>query len=126
MANFSPEYLSICREAMGSEQTRSLVETNNWSHVDRPTIHADWDRLYRTLAPLIDNFEPSSASVQELIGEHYSIASRFYVPSCDAYIGLSLFYKENEDMAKFHNGYHPKMVDFLHEAIGFYAVKSLK
>ena len=110
---------------MSLEQSNSLSETNNWSHVDKPKVHEDWDKLYQTLAPLIDSEEPSSEPVQTLIGQHYSIASRFYVPSREAYIGLSLFYRENEAMAAFHNAYHPKMVDYLHEAIRFYASNNL-
>ena len=111
---------------MSSEQTKSLSKTNNWSHVDKQKVHEDWDRLYQTLAPLIDTLEPSSGPVQALIGQHYSIASRFYVPTRDAYIGMSLFYRENEAMAKFHNSYHPRMVDFLQAAIGIYASSSLQ
>ena len=111
---------------MSSELAKSLSETNNWSHVDKQKVHEDWGKLYSNLAKLIDTQEPSSEPVQTLIGQHYSIASRFYAPSRDAYIGMSLFYGENEAMAKFHNGYHPKMVDFLHAAIGIYASSHLK
>lgn len=111
---------------MSAEQAKSLSETNNWSHVDKQKVHEDWDRLYLTLAPHIDTNEPSSGQVQALINQHYSIASRFYVPSRDAYVGMSVFYRENEAMAKFHNGYHPRMVEFLHTAIAIYASSNLK
>jgi hypothetical protein len=121
MGKFTPEYLTICRDAMSAQQAKSLSETNNWSHVDKSKVHEDWDNLYRNLAPLIDRFEASSEPVQTIMAQHYSIACRFYTPSRDAYIGMSLFYGENEAMAKFHNGYHPMMVSFLQSAMAAFA-----
>ncbi len=117
----SPEYLEQCRQAMTAEQTKSLAETENWSHVDKAQIHMDWDVLYKELAPLIESSRPSSSEVQSLMARHYSIASRFYLPSRQAYIGMALFYQDNPDMRAFHNAYHPQMVEFLGEAVFVYA-----
>jgi len=121
----TPEYLEQCRQALTAEQTKSLAETENWSHVDKTQTHIDWDVLYKELTPLIDGSLPSSPEVQAIIARHYSIASRFYLPSQKAYIGMALFYRDNPDMKAFHNAYHPKMVDFLGEAIFFYANRNL-
>jgi hypothetical protein len=121
----TPEYLDECREALSTEQAKSLAETNNWSHVDKPQVHIDWDILYKELALLIDVSLPSSPEVQSLMTRHASIGSRFYPPSKKAYIGLALFYNENPDMKSYHNAYHPKMVEFLAEAIFFYANSNL-
>lgn len=119
------EYLEQCRQALTVEQTKSLAETKNWSHVDKTQTHIDWDVLYKELTPLIDGSFPASPEVQAIIARHYSIASRFYLPSQKAYIGMALFYRDNPDMKVFHNAYHPKMVDFLGEAIFFYASRNL-
>ena len=119
------EYLDQCRQAMATAQAKSLAETNNWSHVDKTQVHIDWDILYKEIAPLIDSSLPTSSEVQALIARHCSIGSRFYPPSQKAYIGLALFYNENPDMKAFHNAYHPKMVEFLGEAIFFYANRNL-
>jgi hypothetical protein len=81
--------------------------------------------LYKELAPLLDGAQPSSSEIQTLIARHYSIASRFYPPSREAYIGMALFYQDNPDMKTFHNAYHPNMVDFLNEAIFTYAQNQL-
>lgn len=121
----APEYLEQCRRAMAAEQAQSLAETDRWSHVDRQQVHADWDRLYKELAPLIDHSPPSSPDIQDLIQRHYAIASRFYPPSDKAYIGMALFYRDNPDMKAFHDAYHPRMVDFLGEAIFIYAQRHL-
>jgi hypothetical protein len=119
------EYLEQCRSALAEEQAESLTQTNNWSHVDKNQVHADWDSLYRQLVPLIDHQPTDSVEVQSFIERHYSIVSRFYKPSKMAYIGMSLLYAENDDMRTFHNSYHPKMVAFLAEAIPIYASNHL-
>ena len=121
----SPNYLYECREALSAEQARSLSATNNWAHVNREQVHADWDALYKELAPLIGRRAPDSVEVQALIRRHYSLVSRFYVPSRDAYIGMSLFYGENQAMRSFHDSHHSSMVDFLAEAIPVFARKHL-
>jgi hypothetical protein len=119
------QYLEQCRQALTVEQTKSLAETENWSHVDKAQTHIDWDALYKELAPLIERSLPSSSEVQSLMSRHYSIISRFYVPSQKAYIGMALFYQDDSDMKEFHNAYHPKMVEFLGEAVFFYANHNL-
>jgi hypothetical protein len=72
---------------------------------------------------LIDTSSSTDINVQEFIDQHYKIACRFYTPSREAYIGMALFYNENADMKDFHNAYHPKMVEFLGNAMVVYAQK---
>ena len=125
LQNSSPEYLEQCRQALTAQQTKSLAETGNWAHVDKQQVHIDWDIFYKDLAPFVDESLPSSTEVQSLMSRHYSIASRFYSPTREAYVGMALFYQDNKDMKAFHNAYHPKMVDFLGEAIYAYAHRNL-
>lgn len=123
----SPEFLDQCRQAMQDEQTRSLQQTSNWAHVDKAQAHADWDALYQELTPLINaGVSPSSAQAQALIARHFALASRFYLPSPLAYIGMGLFYCENPDMHSFHKAYHPNMPEFLREAMRNYALTRLE
>jgi hypothetical protein len=114
-----------CRIALHEEQTKSLAETDNWAHVDRAKVHADWDVLYRELAKLIETSDPDDEAVQSIVEQHYQIACRFYVPSPDAYMGMALFYSENAEMKDFHNAYHPKMVEILSEAIYIFAQENI-
>lgn len=119
--NTSPQYFQECRDALATEQATSLSETNNWSHVDKDKVHHDWDILYRELSSLVEGSAPTSPEIQVLVARHYEILSRFYTPSKQAYIGISLFYGENDDMRDFHNAYHPNMVNFLGTAIQHYS-----
>lgn len=121
----TPEYLDQCRAAQGAEQAQSLASTGNWAHVDKPQAHADFDAFYKELAPLIDANDPASPAIQALMARHYAIVSRFYAPSRDAYVGTALFYADNADMKSFHNAYHPRMVEFLGDAIYTYAQQNL-
>jgi hypothetical protein len=119
------EYLQTCRTALSNEQSASLAATDNWSHVDKAQVHQDWDALYQELTPLMQQLPPSAPEIQAIMARHYAIVSRFYTPSKQAYIGMSLFYAENPDMQNFHNGYDPKMVEFLGVAMPIYANANL-
>jgi hypothetical protein len=122
--NLDTAHQEKCRTALNQEQAKSLAETNNWEHVDRAKIHADWDALYQELAKSIEIFNPEDETIQNIVAQHYQIATRFYVPSKDAYMGMALFYNENSDMKDFHNAYHPKMVEFLSKAMNIFALKT--
>lgn len=121
LKNLPTEFLEKCRSAMSTEQAVSLAATSNWSHVDRQKVHQDWDALYKQLVQMVDHEAPDAPAVQELIAQHYAVASRFYVASGHAYVGMALFYQENDDMRAFHNAYHPGMVEFLGDAVYAFA-----
>jgi hypothetical protein len=125
MQALSSQYAATCRGALAAEQAASLAATAGWSHVDKPKVHSDWDLLYRTLATVRHGLEASSPQVQDLIAQHYAIASRFYEPSKEAYIGMSLFYDENHDMRTFHEGYGAGLVALLSQAMQVYAHRNL-
>ena len=120
-----PLYLETCRSFLSKEQAKSLSETNHWEHVNRPQVHADWDALYKEFSALIDSSIASDRKIQDFIEQHYAISRRFYTPSKEAYIGMALFYNEDSSMRDFHNAYHPKMVEFLGNAMVIYAQEKL-
>ncbi len=125
MKQLNSDYLEQCRQALQQEQTASLAASNNWAHVDRPKVHADWDALYKKLSQHIGVSDTNDAAVQSLMDEHFAIATRFYTPSKLAYIGMGIFYRENADMATFHNAYHPEMVNYLGDSMVVYAGQNL-
>ena len=125
MKQLTTDYLEQCRQALQIEQSASLAASDNWAHVDRGQVHADWDALYKKLASHISTTAVNDAAVQSLMSEHFAIATRFYTPSKLAYIGMGIFYRENADMATFHNAYHPEMVNYLGDAMVVYADQQL-
>ncbi|WP_051740904.1 TipAS antibiotic-recognition domain-containing protein [Kitasatospora sp. MBT66] len=115
-------YEDECRRSLAEEQARSLAGTNDWEHVDRARVHQDWDVLYREITVFLnDGALPGDQEIQELVRRHFDIVCRFYVPSREAYVGMSLFYAEDEAMRALHDSYHPGMVDFLGAAIRVFA-----
>ncbi|MFF2039835.1 TipAS antibiotic-recognition domain-containing protein [Kitasatospora sp. NPDC058170] len=119
------QYEDECRRALAGEQAKSLAETDNWAHVDRDQVHRDWDVLYKEIAADLEGSRPGDPQIQALVGRHFDIICRFYVPTREAYVGTALFYAENDDMMTFHNAYHPRMVEFLGEAIGVFAERGV-
>ncbi|MFF6793607.1 TipAS antibiotic-recognition domain-containing protein [Streptomyces filamentosus] len=115
-------YEDKCRRSLAEEQAKSLAETNNWEHVDRERVHQDWDVLYREITAFLEGGSlPGDPQIQELVRRHFNIACRFYTPSREAYVGMSLFYAEDEAMRAFHDSYHPGLVEFLGAAISVFA-----
>ncbi|MFJ8134325.1 TipAS antibiotic-recognition domain-containing protein [Streptomyces hydrogenans] len=115
-------YEDECRRSLAEEQAKSLAETNDWEHVDRERVHQDWDVLYREITGFMDGGSlPGDQQIQELVRRHFNIVCRFYTPSKKAYVGMSLFYAEDEAMRAFHDSYHPGLVEFLGAAISVFA-----
>lgn len=78
------------------------------------------------MAAAIDQgLKTDSDEVQVIIHRHYQMISRFYDPSKEVYIGLTELYAEHPDFRKFFDVYHPRMIEFIGEAMRFYANKNL-
>ncbi|MBG0817928.1 TipAS antibiotic-recognition domain-containing protein [Planomonospora sp. ID82291] len=119
------QYADLCRRSLAEEQERSLSATGGWAHVDKDQVHKDWHDLYSELASRLEGAQPADDRIQSFIERHFAIASRFYVPTRNAYIGMALLYSEDSAMKEFHNSYHPEMVDFLGDAMYAYAQKRI-
>ncbi|BCJ47163.1 hypothetical protein Aiant_78200 [Actinoplanes ianthinogenes] len=106
------------RRALADEQAASLAATAGWAHVDKDQVHRDWHDLYGEIAAAITaGAQPGDEAVQDLVARHHAVVSRFYSPSTDAYLGMALFYAEDEGMRTWHTSYHPRMVEFLGAAM---------
>ncbi len=115
------QYADACRQSLAAEQARSLSETDNWAHVDKDQVHRDWDVLYTEVAAGLEGSLPEDEHVQQFVRRHFSIICRFYTPTRQAYIGMALLYAEDDAMREFHNSYHPRMVEFLGDAMKVHA-----
>ena len=123
---FTSDYLSVCKSSREREQSESLAASNNWAHVDKAQVHADWDVLYKEFVPLIASGAlADSCEVQALVARHHAIISRFYKPSREGYIGLGLFYQEDPSMREFHDSYDPRFAEYLKDAICVFALARL-
>jgi hypothetical protein len=119
---FDQNYLAECRKALDAEKAQSLAQTNNWAHVDRDKIHAEWQALYAEMAQhLTDHADPASEEFQGFVARHYTIIKEFYVPSKQAYIGMSLFYVEDDGFRKYHESFHPLLPLLLQKGMQHFA-----
>ncbi|GAT71084.1 transcriptional regulator [Planomonospora sphaerica] len=118
-------YADLCRRSLAEEQARSLAATGGWAHVDKDRVHKDWHDLYSEMASSLAGARPADDHIQLFVERHFEIASRFYVPTKEAYLGMAILYAEDSAMKEFHNSYHPEMVDFLGGAMYAYAEKRL-
>ena len=119
-------YADRCRRSLSEEQATSRAKTDGWAHVDKDQVHADWDALYTEIASSLDGAQPGGDRAQDLVEKHFEIASRFYTPTREAYIGMAILYSEDAAMQGFHNAYHPRMVEFLGRAMRVFADRHLR
>ncbi|HQS84636.1 MAG: transcriptional regulator [Alphaproteobacteria bacterium 16-39-46] len=84
------------------------------------------DTIHKDLADAIQKgLSPHSDDVQTIIHRHYQLQNRFFNLTREVYIGLSELYVQHPDFKKFFDVYHPKMIEFLGEAMRYYANKTL-
>jgi DNA-binding transcriptional MerR regulator len=101
-------------------------KVKNWKKEQWLENKREADALYAELAVAINkNLAPSSIEVQALIKKHYQMTTKFWIPTRESYIGLSQLYGSHPDFVKFYNDIHPKLLDFLVEAMKIFAEREL-
>lgn len=124
------EYEQYIVQYYGSDAEKLLLEskkrTAKWGPKEWEEVKSKGDALHKALASLIQQgLKPSSPEVQKLIHAHYELQSRFYDLNKEIYIGLTKLYAEHPDFRKFFDVYHPNMIEFIGEAMRFYAAQNL-
>ena len=104
----------------------SKKRTKEWDKSDWEDIKSEGNEIYTALEVCIDkDLNPKSEEVQALIHKHYQMIERFYDASKDVYMGLAQLYCEHPDFKKYFEAHHPKMAEFIAEAMRVYAHKNL-
>jgi DNA-binding transcriptional MerR regulator len=104
----------------------SKKRTKEWSKSDWDDIKREGNEIYKALEGCInEGLTPRSDEVQAIIHKHYQMIERFYDVSKDVYMGLAQLYCEHPDFRKYYEAHHPKMAEFLAEAMRVYAQKNL-
>jgi DNA-binding transcriptional MerR regulator len=100
--------------------------TVDWGSKEWEEIKKEGNEIYAALAQFIEkDLGPRSEEVQALIHQHYKMIMRFYDPSKDVYVGLAQLYCEHPGFRKFFHVHHPKLTEFIAEAMRVYAQKNL-
>ena len=103
------------------EDSRKKAKTMDWD-----TIQKEIDTVYKAFAEVIEkNLSPASPEAQKLIRRmcewlnHFSPANKEYI------VGLTKQYRSHPDWDKMFAKYHPKLQDFLIEAMLIFADREL-
>lgn len=104
----------------------SKKRTIDWGKQDWEDVKREGNEIFKALEVLINkDLSPDSDEVQALIHKHYQMIGRFYDASKGVYIGLGQLYCDHPDFRKYFEAHHPKMAEFLAEAMRVYAEKNL-
>lgn len=104
----------------------SKRRTKDWKKEDYEKVKSDYDELHRAFVAAITRcLAPSDNEVQELVKRHYAVVNRFWTPKRQSYIGLGKSYCEHPDFRKLYDGFHPKLAEYLAEAMKVYADQKL-
>jgi DNA-binding transcriptional MerR regulator len=105
---------------------QSKKRTAKWDKDEWDNVKNEGDEVHKALADAIENgSKPDSITVQAIIERHYRMIQKFYDASKEVYIGLTDLYVQHSDFKKFFDVYHPKMIEFIGEAMRYYANKNL-
>lgn len=100
-------------------------KVKNWSDKEKNAFIQDIERIMKELINAIeDNKLPSDKIVQELMKQHYEWLQRSWFPTKEKYLGLAELYQTPE-FRKFYDNHHPKLLEFIVEAMKIYSEKSL-
>lgn len=124
------EYEQYLVKSHGLPAEQLLLEskkrTAKWDKDEWDEVKNQGDTIHKELAKAIEQgLKPDSDEVQTIIHRHYQMTERFYTASKEVYIGLTQLYAQHPDFKKFFDAYHPKMIEFIGEAMQFYAHKNL-
>lgn len=121
------QYEKVLIEKFGDQIKPSIDEAKkNMTDKDIKQWQQNVNKLYKEIAVLIDNnHQPDSHEVQILMPQLYSLVSTKNTSSKEGFIGLAQMYREHSDFKSFFDAYHPKLLEFIVEAMEVFANKNL-
>lgn len=104
----------------------SRRRTKNWKKADYDQVKKDYEDLHREFtAALLRGAPVEDSDVQNLVGSHFAVINRFWTPSRESYIGLGAMYCDHPEFRKLYDSYHPRLAEYLAEAMRVYAMRVL-
>ena len=101
------------------------AKVKNWSDEEKNAFILDIEHIMKELVAAIEkNVEPSDKKVQALMKQHYIWLKRTWTPTKEKYIGLAELYQKPE-FRIFYDSRHPKLLQFMLEAMRIFAEKEL-
>lgn len=112
------------------EQGKAHIEESKqnakkWSKADEENFKQEFITICNELTRLLEkDFKVSTKEVQSVIHRHYLWLSKCWTPTKESYAGHGQFIVES-DLRKAYEVYHPRLPEFIGEAIQVFAHKKL-
>ncbi|MGE0526204.1 MAG: MerR family transcriptional regulator [Bdellovibrionales bacterium] len=124
------EYEREIVERWGEPARQHLEEcrlrTRTWKKEDYEGVKKEFDELHRAFTEALKNgVAPGALEVQSLVRRHVARVDHFWTPNRESYIGLGRMYCEHSGFRKVYDAYHPKLAEFLAQAMKIYAEREL-
>lgn len=104
----------------------SWEKARDWKKTDWEQFKKDGEQLNQAFAnALKKQLKPEDLEVQALVKRHYDWVNVFWTPNHQSYTGLAQMYLDHPDFREYYNKYHPSLVEYLVEAMRFYAAHKL-
>ncbi|MBA2709636.1 MAG: MerR family transcriptional regulator [Tatlockia sp.] len=104
----------------------SWNKVRDWKKPKWEQFKKEGELLNQALAnALKKHLKPEDGEVQALVQKHYDWVNNFWTPNHESYTGLAQMYLDHPDYREFYNKYHPKLVEYLVEAMRVYAIRKL-
>ncbi len=104
----------------------SWGKVRDWKKPNWEQFKKEGEQLNQALAnALKKHLKPEDVEVQALVQRHYDLVNVFWTPTHESYTGLAQMYLDHPDYREFYNKYHPKLVEYLVEAMRVYAARKL-
>jgi DNA-binding transcriptional MerR regulator len=114
----------------GDDVTEHIAQSKRrmagWTPERSARVGSEWAGFGPRLVALIEaGAEVDDAGVQEVIGEHYRWVTNFWTPDRESYPGLGRTYADAPDFRVRFDAQHPRLAEFLRDAMAAYARASL-
>lgn len=121
------EYERQIIERFGEEGNARIKESKQnakkWSKADEEKFKSEFVDICKELTQLLgQNYKFSSKEVQNVIRKHYLWLKNFWTPTKASYAGHGQFIADS-DLRRAYEAYHPRLPEFIAEAIQFFANK---
>lgn len=114
----------------GLATQQQLAECNekvkHWGKDKVLRIKNEQDEMFKAFTQvLMQNFSVTDPKVQQLVRRHFENIKNFWTPEKESYIQLGDFYCQHDDFGTFFAAYHPKLAEYLRDAMKVFAEREL-
>ena len=108
------------------ELDASWEKLKSWTQADWDQFKSTGDTFYRKMAKAVGlGLKPHTLEVQELVHKHYLLVKPLWSFDKASYLKLSNAYRHNDNFQKFCAIYDAKLLEFLVDAMEYYANQRL-